>query len=90
MYSDAAVLIAHTRSGGCLLNHFLSSHPQLFWPRGEPLLPGAEWKRAFPHASDVEILSCIMRAAHYKVGGCKVTYEQMNPKISSSRLPFFQ
>ena len=80
-YASPAVLIAHTRSGGCYLNHCLSSHPQIFWPRGEPLLPGAEWMSALKGVNKRQILKVIMRAAHYKVGGCKITYEQMDDKI---------
>lgn len=75
-YASPAALIAHTRSGGTFLATCLSNHPDVFCPRGEPLLEGMEWQKAFPGATAVGILKCITRAAFYKVGMCKITYEQ--------------
>jgi len=69
-----AALITHTRSGGSSLATCLSNHPDIFCPRGEPLLEGTEWREAFPDATSVDILECITRAHFYKVGLCKITY----------------
>lgn len=77
-----AIVIAHTRSGGTWLNHCLSSHPQIFWPRGEPFHPGMEYYRAFPDARQNQILTLIHRACHYHAAGCKITYKQVWPGLS--------
>jgi hypothetical protein len=41
-----AVLIAPNRSGGTFLAQCLSSHPQIFCDRGEPLHPKSCWRQA--------------------------------------------
>ena len=63
------------------MSYCLSTHPRVFWVRGEPLLRGMEWGKAFPKATDSAILRCITRASYYEIGGCKVTYEQMSPDV---------
>lgn len=80
-YAHPALLVTHTRSGSTFLNYALSTHPRIFWARGEPLLQGMEWRTTFPCASDADILDCITRASFYKIGGCKVTYEQFGPAV---------
>ena len=81
IYADPAMIIAHTRSGGTFLATGLSNHPQIFCPRGEPLLRGMEWGEALGDVSDTEILDCITSAALYKIGMCKITYRQVTEKI---------
>ncbi len=81
VYANPAILIAHTRSGGTFVNHCLSNHPQIYCPRGEPLLQGAEYYTAFPKAGKRQILHLVTRATHYRVGMCKVTYEQLDEVI---------
>lgn len=81
VYARPALLITHTRSGGTMLNYALSTHPRIFWTRGEPLLRQMEWGKAFPDASDIQILECITRASFYTVAGCKITYEQLTQDI---------
>lgn len=76
-----AIALAQTRSGGIWLNHCLSNHPQVFWARGEPLLPRTEYKLAFPQGRDAQILQAIHGASFYHVAGCKVTWEQWNGRI---------
>jgi len=80
-YARPALLVAHTRSGGTMLNYALSTHRRIFWTRGEPLLRQMEWGKAFPGVTNTQILDCITRASFYTVAGCKVTYEQMTPGI---------
>jgi hypothetical protein len=40
-----------------------------------------EWGKAFPGATDEQILDCITRAAFYRVGMCKITYGQTTKPI---------
>jgi len=81
IYSEAGAIITHTRSGGTFLANCLSNHPQIFCPRGEPLLRGMEWGTAFSEASAVQIIDCITSAAFYKVGMCKITYDQTSKQV---------
>ena len=76
-----AILIAHTRSGGTFLAHCLSTHPDIFCPRGEPLLPSHSWRKALPHVSSTAILGCILHAFNYEVGMCRITYVQTNVEV---------
>ena len=77
-----AILIAHTRSGGTFLAHCLSTHPDIFCPRGEPLLPAHSWRQSLPsHVPSSAILGCILNAFHYEVGMCRITYVQTNPEV---------
>ncbi len=77
-----AILIAHTRSGGTFLAHCLSTHPDIFCPRGEPLLPAHSWSQSLPrHVPSSAILGCILNAFHYKVGMCRITYVQTNVDV---------
>ena len=86
-YASPAAIITHTRSGGTFLAACLSNHPDIFCPRGEPLLRGdapertAEWLRAFPSASAIDVLRCIGAASFYKVGMCKITYPQATEEV---------
>ena len=81
VYARPALLITHTRSGGTMLNYALSTHQRIFWTRGEPMLRAMEWGKAFPDASNTQILECITRASFYTAAGCKVTYEQFTPDV---------
>ena len=77
-----AILIAHTRSGGTFLAHCLSTHPDIFCPRGEPLLPSHSWRQSLPrHVPSSAILGCILHAFHYEVGMCRITYVQANTEV---------
>jgi len=77
-----AILIAHTRSGGTFLAHCLSTHPDIFCPRGEPLLPAHSWRQSLPrHVPSSAILGCILHAFHYEVGMCRITYIQTNTDV---------
>lgn len=81
MNAQPAIVIAHTRSGGCWLMHCLSSHPDISCPRGEPLLPASNYRRAFPKATDTDILTCVGNPEQYRIGIAKVTYNQLTPGI---------
>jgi len=77
-----AILIAHTRSGGTFLAHCLSTHPDIFCPRGEPLLPSHSWRQSLPHhVPSSAILGCILHAFHYEVGMCRITYVQTSLEV---------
>lgn len=73
-----AILIAHTRSGGTFLAHCLGSHPDIFCPRGEPLIT---WQEHLPDADPVEIIAAALHAYHYKVSMCRVTDIQTSVAI---------
>ena len=80
--SRPAILIAHTRSGGTFLAHCLSTHPDIFCPRGEPLLTSHSWRQSLPsHIPSSAILGCILHAFHYEVGMCRITYVQTNTDV---------
>jgi len=74
-----AILIAHVRSGSTFLAHCLSTHPQVFCPRSEPL----EMRSAFRKAklSPVQILQIVHGQWGYSVAMCKVTYKQVTDPV---------
>jgi len=77
-----AILIAHTRSGGTFLAHCLSTHPDIFCPRGEPLYTRHSWRQSLPHhVPSSAILGCILNAFQYEVGMCRITYIQANADV---------
>jgi len=80
--ANPAILIAHTRSGGTFLTHCLSTHPDIFCPRGEPLLSAHSWRQSLPsRVPSSAILGCILNAFNYKVGMCRITYVQTNKDV---------
>ena len=71
-----AIILAETRTGGTMLASCLSNHPDIFCVRGEPLLEGMAWKSSLPGMTGAQILLCIFTQLGYKIGMCKVTYDQ--------------
>lgn len=76
-----AMILAGTRTGGTMLASCLSNHPDIFCVRGEPLLDGEAWRDSLPGMTDSQILLCIFTQFGYKIGMCKVTYDQFKPVI---------
>ena len=74
-----AIILAETRTGGTMLSSCLSNHPDIFCVRGEPLLDGEAWRESLPGMTDAQILLCIFTQFAYKIGMCKVTYDQFKP-----------
>lgn len=74
-----AVVIGDARTGTAYLCTCLSSHPQIFCPRGEPLGVYG-WPYYFP-VEPIDVLRCIHGRELYDVCMCKIQYRQMAPEI---------
>lgn len=71
----AVVIVAAVRSGGTFLAHALSTHPQIFCDRGEPLHHNSVWCQAL-HPDRRQLLDAMLNQTGYRVSACKVTYTQ--------------
>jgi len=77
MIPDArpAIVVANWRCGGTFLNYCLSSHPEIFCDRGEPMHRQSPWRKAMP-GDPTRLLYCVLTQRHYTVAMCKLTYTQ--------------
>ena len=80
-----AIIIAHRRSGGTFLAHCLSTHPQVYCDRGEPLhrhspIMKAMWYMA-GRRDAVEALRLVWGMEHYDVAMCKVNWGNLSEVV---------
>lgn len=85
MATKNALIVAHQRSGGTLLCHFLSNHPQIFCPRDEPLNERSLYKTTFK-APGTKIAEAIWKTPGYPLTMFKVTYQQFVRDLLSSKV----
>ena len=69
-------MIVGPRVGGTLLAHCLSTHPQVFFARDEPLVPGSSWSRL--GCGPAALLGLLLAMPWYQASGCRVLYSQMH------------
>lgn len=69
------LLVAPSRSGSTLLCHLLDSHPLVFCPREEPLLPDGGWR--FVSQDKLMLLHCLLDMPGYGANVVKLTYRQL-------------
>jgi len=72
---SSAVIIAGGRTGGTFLAHCLSSHPDIFCDRGEPLHHASVWHTNLT-LDRVKLLYCLTHMQGYRVSMCKLLYQQ--------------
>lgn len=70
------VLIAHVRSGGTMLAHVLSDHPEIHCDRGESLHHLSLWRRQLPHVEANRMLHILLHQEGYLASGCRLNYTQ--------------
>ncbi len=70
------VLITGPRVGGTLLSHCLSTHPQVFFARGEPLSGVESWARL--KVAPVVLLDVLLHMSGYCASGCRLMYSQLH------------
>src|SRR3972149_501108 len=70
-----AVLIAPNRSGGTFLAQYLSSHPQIFCDRGEPLHPKSCWRQA--GLTPAQVVNLLTSQLYYLVSMFKMNPAQL-------------
>lgn len=74
--AQPAVIITGVRTGGTLLAHCLSNHPDIFCDRAESLHQGSIWHSQLK-VGNIELLKCLLHMQGYRISMCKLVYSQV-------------